>query len=288
MASSSWPDSLPSKRIKVIEYLVQGQKLTNRLLGMLRQSEKSMSNDQTSVDDVAVQILKMFDSTLAILSSCTFNEIPRGETKYLSNSNAQNTEHTDESVQIITPVKPKRGCHKRRKGSWTSTKITSALVDDGYAWRKYGQKVILNKKHKRNYYRCTYKFDQGCHATKQVQKIEDNPPKYKTIYDGQHTCNILRRTIPHQIILDSSHHPKDNSVLLNFAIEGLTNNNNYNNQVDLSPDLRHRQKSSLNHCLLWNRTKQVTQAISKPISMTMSSGLDNHEDMVSLGVCSSA
>nr|GEZ84824.1 RNA-directed DNA polymerase, eukaryota, reverse transcriptase zinc-binding domain protein [Tanacetum cinerariifolium] len=28
-----------------------------------------------------------------------------------------------------------------------------------------------------NYYRCTHKFDQGCRATKQVQKTEDEPPK---------------------------------------------------------------------------------------------------------------
>nr|GEV33994.1 hypothetical protein [Tanacetum cinerariifolium] len=36
-----------------------------------------------------------------------------------------------------------------KDSSWTSTKVTSDLIDDGYAWRKYGQKEILNKTHKR-------------------------------------------------------------------------------------------------------------------------------------------
>ncbi|KAJ8429017.1 hypothetical protein Cgig2_014996 [Carnegiea gigantea] len=58
---------------------------------------------------------------------------------------------------------------------------------DGYSWRKYGQKPIVNAKHPREYYRCGHR-DQGCKATKQVQIISDNPTQYKIIYLGKHTC----------------------------------------------------------------------------------------------------
>ena len=71
----------------------------------------------------------------------------------------------------------------------------------------------------RNYFRCTHKIDQSCQATKQVQKIEDNPSKYRTTYYGHHTCkNLLKAS---QFILDSTYN--DSSNLLSFANNDLTN-----------------------------------------------------------------
>ncbi|KZV30060.1 WRKY transcription factor [Dorcoceras hygrometricum] len=58
-----------------------------------------------------------------------------------------------------------------RKTSDMLIEETTSLVEDGHAWRKYGQKMVLNAKHPRNYYRCTHKFDQGCQATKQVERM---------------------------------------------------------------------------------------------------------------------
>ena len=43
-------------------------------------------------------------------------------------------------------------------------------AEDGFIWRKYGQKEIHNNKHPRLYFRCTYKHDIGCPATRQVQQ----------------------------------------------------------------------------------------------------------------------
>lgn len=40
----------------------------------------------------------------------------------------------------------------------------------------------------RSYYRCSYKNDQKCPATKQVQKIQEDPPLYRTKYYGHHNC----------------------------------------------------------------------------------------------------
>ncbi|PWA41554.1 DNA-binding WRKY [Artemisia annua] len=155
-----------------------------------------------------------------------------------------------------------------RKNSRTSTEVTSFLIDDGHVWRKYGQKQILNSKHQRNYYRCTYKIDQGCRATKHVQKIMDNPPKYKTTYIGQHTCDNLQRAPP--IILDSSD-PSDTSILLSFETMGFTEKK----QIDPSQcSLKHNSYSSSNNHLSWNPNKQVPFIKSDPVSVT-SSGL-NH------------
>lgn len=40
----------------------------------------------------------------------------------------------------------------------------------------------------RNYYRCTHMTDQGCKATKVVQRTKANNPKYCNTYYGYHTC----------------------------------------------------------------------------------------------------
>ncbi|KAJ8429594.1 hypothetical protein Cgig2_008565 [Carnegiea gigantea] len=114
-----------------------------------------------------------------------------------------------------TPRKDRRGCYKRRRNVESVVVDTPALTDDGFAWRKYGQKVILNTTHPRNYYRCTHKIDQGCQATKQVQQISENPTKYRIIYHGNHTCkNPLK--IPSVFINSTTPENPDSSVYLSF------------------------------------------------------------------------
>lgn len=40
----------------------------------------------------------------------------------------------------------------------------------------------------RSYFRCTHKYDQSCQAQKRVQRIQEDPPLYRTTYFRQHTC----------------------------------------------------------------------------------------------------
>ncbi|CAI9771405.1 unnamed protein product [Fraxinus pennsylvanica] len=46
--------------------------------------------------------------------------------------------------------------------------------EDGFTWRKYGQKEILGCKHPRSYYRCTHQKLYQCPAKKQVQRLDDD------------------------------------------------------------------------------------------------------------------
>ncbi|KAM0950560.1 putative transcription factor WRKY family [Dioscorea sansibarensis] len=79
------------------------------------------------------------------------------------------------------------GSRKRRKViSWT--KVTYAPHDDGYQWRKYGQKNILKSEISRSYYRCSYR-DEGCRATKYVEEKDRNDPQlFSVTYFEKHTC----------------------------------------------------------------------------------------------------
>ncbi|EYU23595.1 hypothetical protein ABFS82_04G146000 [Erythranthe guttata] len=76
----------------------------------------------------------------------------------------------------------------RRKNTG-QCKVTAFLEDDGHAWKKFGQKTVLGSKHPRNYFRCARRYVEGCLATKQVQKIQDDPPLFRITCFGQHSCN---------------------------------------------------------------------------------------------------
>ncbi|KAI3974473.1 hypothetical protein MKX01_017966 [Papaver californicum] len=60
--------------------------------------------------------------------------------------------------------------------------------NDCYSWRKYGQKNILGSKYPRSYYRCTYRNNQGCLATRQVQRSNEDPSVFYVTYRGKHSC----------------------------------------------------------------------------------------------------
>ncbi|KAK1381680.1 WRKY1 transcription factor [Heracleum sosnowskyi] len=95
-------------------------------------------------------------------------------------------------------------------------------ADDGYSWRKYGQKDILGAKHPRSYYRCTYKKTRTCHATKQVQKSDNDPAIFEITYKGKHTCLKASNSVPpatpeKQEQKHSNHQQQEpNDVLINF------------------------------------------------------------------------
>ncbi|KAK7303663.1 hypothetical protein RJT34_14575 [Clitoria ternatea] len=64
------------------------------------------------------------------------------------------------------------------------TKSEVDHLDDGYRWRKYGQKAVKNSPYPRSYYRCT---TAGCGVKKRVERSSEDPSIVVTTYEGQHT-----------------------------------------------------------------------------------------------------
>ncbi|XP_027902769.1 WRKY transcription factor 55 isoform X2 [Vigna unguiculata] len=67
---------------------------------------------------------------------------------------------------------------------------TEMPPEDGFTWRKYGQKEILGSKYPRSYYRCTHQKLYECQAKKMVQRLDHNADIFEVTYRGKHTCHM--------------------------------------------------------------------------------------------------
>ncbi|KAK7340365.1 hypothetical protein VNO77_21067 [Canavalia gladiata] len=60
-------------------------------------------------------------------------------------------------------------------------------LDDGYRWRKYGQKVVKGNPNPRSYYKCT---SAGCTVRKHVERASHNLKYVITTYVGKHNHEV--------------------------------------------------------------------------------------------------
>ncbi|CAM0944999.1 unnamed protein product [Alopecurus aequalis] len=67
------------------------------------------------------------------------------------------------------------------------------VLDDGYKWRKYGQKVVKNSLHPRSYFRCTH---SNCRVKKRVERLSTDCRMVITTYEGRHTHSPCDDTSP--------------------------------------------------------------------------------------------
>ncbi|KAL6652630.1 hypothetical protein ACP70R_011555 [Stipagrostis hirtigluma subsp. patula] len=82
-----------------------------------------------------------------------------------------------------------RDRRKRRKDKLTWVEHTFTPHFDGHLWRKYGQKIIKDSPFPRLYFRCSYREDKKCMASKQVQQENsDDPPRFMVTYEHEHSC----------------------------------------------------------------------------------------------------
>ncbi|KAF9688237.1 hypothetical protein SADUNF_Sadunf02G0176300 [Salix dunnii] len=68
-------------------------------------------------------------------------------------------------------------------------------VNDGYRWRKYGQKLVKGNPNPRSYYRCS---SPRCPVKKHVERAYNDPKSVITSYVGQHNHDMPpSRTVTH-------------------------------------------------------------------------------------------
>ncbi|CAL5201037.1 unnamed protein product [Lathyrus oleraceus] len=211
------------------EELIRGRDMANQLLEVLTFEDKSNiikqikgSNSRSSkvlpkdvAQDLVREVLKSLTNTLLLLNKREdSSDVPITVREFSFSTNCHKMEEDlDEACEQLKTLNTKspKGTRKRKLSVPTWEKTTSILIDDGHTWRKYGQKTIANSKFIRSYYRCTHS-DQHCEAMKHVQRIQENPPLYKTMCYGYHTCkNYFQSNIIFEPVSSS-----DSSIILSF------------------------------------------------------------------------
>ncbi|KAL5581342.1 hypothetical protein UlMin_013784 [Ulmus minor] len=168
----------------LINELNQGKEVAEQLMDHIK-----LSSSQETRDLLVKKILLSYEKALSMLNHGDSLEVkkPVSESPRSFCNSSPKSEISDQDFS------PRNVCKKR----WTKqVKIGSELAgsgDDGYCWRKYGQKDILGAKHPRGYYRCTHRNARGCLATKQVQKSDEDPSLLEVTYRGRHTCGGVSR-----------------------------------------------------------------------------------------------
>ncbi|KAF8104671.1 hypothetical protein N665_0170s0046 [Sinapis alba] len=222
-------DNTKSIKRKVVDQLVQGYEFATQLQLLLSHQHSThyyidqtriVSGDPDPVGELIAKILGSFHKTISVLDSC--DSVPKAVEGSLNASCGDdlaapvscNGGDSGDSRKRLGVGRGKRGCYTRKKRWHTWTVEASRIDEDKYAWRKYGQKEILNSKFPRSYFRCTHKPTQGCKATKHVQKQEQDPGLFQITYIGHHTCNVSNHTEPfdHGVVMDS-----DNTLAATIA-----------------------------------------------------------------------
>ncbi|CAK9199809.1 unnamed protein product, partial [Sphagnum troendelagicum] len=94
--------------------------------------------------------------------------------------------------QPSLPRKKSAGMKRVREPRYSiKTRTDVDIMDDGFKWRKYGQKAVKNSPHPRNYYRCT---TPNCPVRKRVERSCEDSSLVITTYEGAHAHHTPRFT----------------------------------------------------------------------------------------------
>uniref|UniRef100_A0ACD5VIV6 Uncharacterized protein n=1 Tax=Avena sativa TaxID=4498 RepID=A0ACD5VIV6_AVESA len=114
-----------------------------------------------------------------------------GKSRRCNKGPAKEADEEDLQDDEENPKKPtnkatKKKAEKRQRLPRVSflTKSEVDHLEDGYRWRKYGQKAVKNSAYPRSYYRCT---TPKCGVKKRVERSYQDPSTVITTYEGQHT-----------------------------------------------------------------------------------------------------
>ncbi|KAI4343064.1 hypothetical protein MLD38_027609 [Melastoma candidum] len=110
---------------------------------------------------------------------------------------------TSSQKQDKSKKKGEKGQREPRFAFMTKSEVDH--LEDGYRWRKYGQKAVKNSPYPRSYYRCT---TQKCVVKKRVERSFEDPSIVITTYEGQHN-HPLPSTLRGNIagMFGHHHHP---------------------------------------------------------------------------------
>ncbi|WJX50906.1 WRKY transcription factor [Trifolium repens] len=132
-----------------------------------------------------------------LLETCDSDEEGDNETEvdYEPDLKRRNTE-----VRLLDPSFSQGSVSKPKIIVQTTTDVD--LLEDGYRWRKYGQKVVKGNPYPRSYYKCT---TPGCNVRKHVERASTDRKAVMTTYEGKHNHDVpAAKTNSHTLASNNS------------------------------------------------------------------------------------
>ncbi|CAH8353739.1 unnamed protein product [Eruca vesicaria subsp. sativa] len=166
---------------KAVEALLRGQESAYRLKTVLEHSSSAPT------EPLCETVLDSFSFALSLFAS--------------SNRESSRSKAT---TPVVARKSPKKTGNGEDGPEHYRDDSPNPIHDDGFSWRKYGQKKIKTSSHQRCYYRCAYAKDRNCEAMKRVQQIQDSPPVYRTTYVRKHICEANAFLLPNDEIANGS------------------------------------------------------------------------------------
>ncbi|OEL19821.1 hypothetical protein BAE44_0019156 [Dichanthelium oligosanthes] len=192
----------------VLELMTMGQQSAAHLGDLLRAASPASPHQE-----LAAEILRCCDRVIDALRATSGRK--RKAAEYQAEAAPPAAGAWSPPPPPGPPPKRRRGVltngsgvgFRRARGAEAVKEVTSGTTVDGFIWRKYGQKDINGYKHPRLYYRCAHRQQQGCNATRRVQRTREQPPAYEIAYYGEHTCRGATAAACHQLGLGGAPPP---------------------------------------------------------------------------------
>ncbi|KAK4359248.1 hypothetical protein RND71_021477 [Anisodus tanguticus] len=116
------------------------------------------------------------------------------------------------------------------------------ILDDGYRWRKYGQKVVKGNPNPRSYYKCTF---TGCSVRKHVERASHDLRAVITTYEGKHNHDVPAARGSGSYAMNKPPSGNNNnmpvvprpSVLANHSNQGMNFNDTFFNTTQNQPPI---------------------------------------------------
>ncbi|XP_054792338.1 WRKY transcription factor 55-like isoform X2 [Prosopis cineraria] len=181
---------------------------------MIRHHHPQMAPATSSFLQEWLSVSRQFVSMPQLQAPTRTPAPPRGALQIMTDSGPRDVEASAEGDVEASPS-------RRRKSRKDDAEKTTMMVpavqfgntdvppEDGFTWRKYGQKEILGSNYPRSYFRCTHQKLYQCPAKKQVQRLDNNPNMFAVTYRGSHTCHMSSTapssSVPPQLMITQSH-----------------------------------------------------------------------------------
>lgn len=140
-------------------------------------AQPTSAKDQESSQATSIQTVESSDC----------EEIGDNETRKQHGNNDEEPHPKRRNTEVVAsePAPSQKTVTEQRIIVQTRSEVD--LLDDGFRWRKYGQKVVKGNPHPRSYYKCT---SAGCNVRKHVERASTDSKAVITTYEGKHNHDL--------------------------------------------------------------------------------------------------